>query len=341
MSRVAFAWVIRTFAWVKVVMLGACLAGCGGGRDAPPATLPASSSSLAAASSSLGQSSSQGSVSAGGSSSAASSLALGDASRGQSQFLLMCASCHGERGQGAVVINSSAYRYASLVDYITLKMPKAIPEECVSECARNTATYILAGFMAGSGASSSSVSSHDGANWVIGAATKRLTADMLQASMGIVVGGDGNSGIAWTIGSGRLVKDGIEKFAQTLGRPDYVEITDEIREPTTLYAKLMGDLALDVCAKAIAVDYSAGTLANARNIVRFSSLENTLDTQAIGENIRYLKLRYHAQDLPPEGNEDSAALQQVFRTVAQQSSAKAGWQAVCVALLTSPQFHLY
>jgi hypothetical protein len=170
---------------------------------------------------------------------------------------------------------------------------------------------------------------------------KRLTVDMLQASLPVVAGtGADGRPITWTITrAGREVEAlSSEGLGRSLGRPDYVQITEEAALPTPLYAKFVDDMARDVCAKMVRADLAtSGT----RSLVRFASLEAPAERAAVEENLRYLMLRFLGQKVAPDDGAAVADLLTLFETAGGSADPQAGWTAVCVGLLTSPGFHLY
>jgi hypothetical protein len=132
-------------------------------------------------------------------------------------------------------------------------------------------------------------------------------------------------------------------LAKTLGKPDYITTTSEPAEPTALYVKFMDDMARNVCDQIIAAD---ATKANAedRTLLRFVDLLEYEDAASINTNLRYLKLRFHAEKVADTDDATVAPLKKVFDTAAAEAKgqpARGGWRAVCVALFLSPEFHLY
>lgn len=174
--------------------------------------------------------------------------------------------------------------------------------------------------------------------------TKRLTVDMLEASLPVIAGVDGaGAPITWTIkggGNTQLAALGDNALGKTLGRPDYAQTTDEPALPTPLYAKFMDDMARDVCTKMVAADVAAGE-SGARTLTRFASLSDATDLTAIRTNLRYLSLRFLGQKVADNDEDTVAPLLALFQAAAGATDGKAGWTAVCVGLLTSPAFHIY
>jgi hypothetical protein len=174
--------------------------------------------------------------------------------------------------------------------------------------------------------------------------TKRLSVDMLEASLPIVAGVDTTGApITWTIkaaGNTQVPALADTALGRTLGRPDYAQTTEEPALPTPLYAKFMDDLARDVCAKMVAADAAVGE-SGTRTLTRFASLTDATDLTAIRANLRYLSLRLLGQKVADGDDDTVVPLLTLFQAAAGADDGTAGWTAVCVGLLTSPAFHIY
>jgi hypothetical protein len=144
--------------------------------------------------------------------------------------------------------------------------------------------------------------------------------------------------------------NGFTARSATLGEPDYINVVDENLEASSLYQKFMGDMARDGCTRTANAD--AALAQNARVLMRFVALNDTLTTNAAGvnENLRYLKLRFHGVKVAPTDTTTLADLRTVFDTAVRGAAGtstptaahvKEGWRAVCVSLLTAPEYHLY
>ena len=165
----------------------------------------------------------------------------------------------------------------------------------------------------------------------------RLSTEQLRLSLITTFGTDaGGKPMAWSFQGKNGDIDALsdDGLAATLGKPDYVQVMAEDLSPSSLYVKLVDDMARDVCPKAIAAD--AGRAQADRVLTRFAGA----DEAAQAKNLRYLKLRFLGE--ASEDDDPVADLAAVYAAAASGADAEdSGWTAVCVALLTSPAFHLY
>lgn len=193
----------------------------------------------------------------------------------------------------------------------------------------------------GGGAGGGGGVSEDGGVYQPSASPQRLSVAQLQDSMEVVLGGK-----TWMVGS----TNGFQSRRLTLGQPDFINNTDENLETSALYMKFMSDAARDGCKRA--ADADAALAAGARVLNRFSGLTDTVSTNAAGidANLRYLKLRFHGVKVAEGDAASIAGLRGLFTAAVSGAAGtgavdaadvKEGWRAVCVALLTAPEYHLY
>lgn len=182
---------------------------------------------------------------------------------------------------------------------------------------------------------------------------RRLNIDQLADAMTQVSGG-----IGWTERQGNNDVDLFAQLASTLGKPDYIQNTEEDLEPTILFQKFLGDAARSVCAKMLERDLA--TVAVEIDVARrpFAELpeglpektllmhvwpEDTIDSnpEAVDENLRALLARFHGKVV---GEDDDVALAnwrwllKSSRHVAEPADA---WLGVCVAMFSHPDFYTY
>jgi hypothetical protein len=178
---------------------------------------------------------------------------------------------------------------------------------------------------------------------VVSKRTGRLNLLQLRRSFPIVLGNDAaGRAITWNSGTASSPKVGFDAYASTLGEADFVNRTEDDLDASPVYVKFMDDAARSACSQAIAADKAQSDPAQ-RTLMRFVSESDTPQTNSEGfrKNLTYLKLRFHGikvtEGAPLE------ALEKLFVDASAKSKTPGvdGWRAVCVALLTAPEFHLY
>lgn len=132
-----------------------------------------------------------------------------------------------------------------------------------------------------------------------------------------------------------------DDYAGAMGQADYAEITDEGRELSVTFDKFVHDAALHSCAAAIAAD---GDGSDAGTVMRWVTVSER-DLVKIRRNLDYLMLRFLGQEMdaedprvepwmdllvaePDEGELDDALMRE-------------RWTAVCIGLVTHPDFVTY
>jgi hypothetical protein len=174
------------------------------------------------------------------------------------------------------------------------------------------------------------------------AGARRLSVAQLKASLPVVLRGHG-----WKVGNA----DGFDARSGTLGVPDYVSSVEENLEATPLYLKFMGDMARDACNRAVTADGAQPDAAQ-RAVLRFVEPVDTVarSPAKVDENLAYLRLSFLGRRGTGPADPALAQLRTLFDQAVQAAAAGSaptrahvleGWRAVCVALLTSPEFHLY
>lgn len=165
----------------------------------------------------------------------------------------------------------------------------------------------------------------------------RMNIDQLDAAIRRVTGG-----IGWTEGNGNNPTNLFEELSLTLGKPDFVQIVNEDLSPSGLFLKFLDDAARSVCQKL--VDEEAMNRTQEERVL-FGTVppESAYEDEAaaIDAQLMQLSLRYHGVSLPS----DSGALENLrwLFQMAQWRSGQpqAGWEAVCISLITDPAFYSY
>jgi len=179
-------------------------------------------------------------------------------------------------------------------------------------------------------------------------APRRLTVAQLARSIEVVTGG-----LRWVEDLGQGPVDMLTLLAPTLGAPDYRSVTHESLEPSLLLSKFAQDGAQRVCERWVAQDrdpnLSLGSLVHSEGV---EGGWESLEPSHVTANLERLLLTFFAYS--PRGTlsgDGSAApdprvqaLRELFELVAATApSDPAGdaWLAVCVALMTDPEFLMY
>ncbi len=122
-----------------------------------------------------------------------------------------------------------------------------------------------------------------------------------------------------------------ESLAMTLGKPDYLRQTEEALEASPLFMKFMLDLGAIVCGNFAQLDPQRPV--EDRVLTRYADDHD--------RNLDYILLRF-------TGIEGEAAapyrarLSRTFERGATSARGSiAGWEAVCIAVFTSPEMLLY
>ncbi|MEM1417147.1 MAG: hypothetical protein AAGH15_19775 [Myxococcota bacterium] len=132
-----------------------------------------------------------------------------------------------------------------------------------------------------------------------------------------------------------------ERFASSLGRPDFAEVTEEGMELSMTFAKFVDDAARATCRDAIEADRASG----APGVILRDALITDRDPAVLEENLRYLFLRFLGQALPA----GDPALEPYLRILTlneldrdlRDDEMRDRWWAVCVGLASHTDFLTY
>ena len=162
-----------------------------------------------------------------------------------------------------------------------------------------------------------------------------MNLDQLDASMRLLMGG-----LQWSEVRGGVEVNLFEVFAETLGKPDFIESTDEDLSPSSLFLKFLNDAANQLCQARIEADLSAE---GEPRLLILAGADETIQSapEAIEENLSALLLRFHGHALSPED-----PLFRHWRWLYESAEFVSGtplvaWRSVCVALFTHPDFYSY
>ncbi len=121
-----------------------------------------------------------------------------------------------------------------------------------------------------------------------------------------------------------------DDLAVTLGRPDYQKVTEESLEPSPLFMKFMMDLGAIICT-------NLGTV----ELERPQDQRVYLRSDDPEENLRRMVLVFTGIE-GADADPYVARLWRVYSTAVESARGQlGGYEAVCLALFTSPEFLLY
>ncbi len=135
--------------------------------------------------------------------------------------------------------------------------------------------------------------------------------------------------------------DAFTALASTLGKPDYLDRTEEDLWPSSLFHKFLDDAARDVCTRLM--ERELVTAPDERTFLVHVGPEDTLELAEAGveANLRLLLLRFHGKRL----GADAPVLvhwRWLFETVAFATGDPVeAWAAVCIGLITHTDFYSY
>ena len=157
---------------------------------------------------------------------------------------------------------------------------------------------------------------------------RRLTADQFYRSLVTVTGQEWSS---------------YERYADALGRPDLAEVTDEGRDLSVTFAKLVDDASRATCRAAVLADREVP--AGEGTILRHVSASDRAPA-ALATNLRYLFLRFLSVELTSDDDPRLEPWMAVLTTPPAEGeftdrAMEDRWQAVCVGLVTHPDFLTY
>lgn len=165
---------------------------------------------------------------------------------------------------------------------------------------------------------------------------RRMDLDQLDATIRTVTGG-----IGWTENRGGRDVNLFSELAQTLGKPDYLQITDEDLEPSAMFQKFLDDAARSVCRDLVDAEASRPT-AEKVFFVHAAAVDTLSGSrESVQANLQYLLLRFHGRKLAadaPEMEPWTWLMQSAEHVTDDQAEV---WRTLCVGLMTHPDFYTY
>jgi hypothetical protein len=142
-----------------------------------------------------------------------------------------------------------------------------------------------------------------------------------------------SGGLTWTEPRNGGEVSLFQELSATLGKPDFIQITTEVLEPTALFQKFLDDAARQVCQKMVLRDTERPS--DALLVTRAS------DSAAVDAHLRHLILRFHSRVLAADSR-DLAQWRWLFDSLTRMTDGPAqSWHGICVALFTHPDFYTY
>ncbi|MBL4633655.1 MAG: hypothetical protein JKY56_07275 [Kofleriaceae bacterium] len=131
-----------------------------------------------------------------------------------------------------------------------------------------------------------------------------------------------------------------ERFAAALGRADFGETTSEGGDISVTFDKLVHDAARETCLAAVEADVQMAD----NVILRHVSLADR-DLPKLSANLRYLFLRFLAVQIDADDDARFSPWLTLLQTKADgelsDNDMQMRWAAVCVGLVTHPDFLTY
>lgn len=172
---------------------------------------------------------------------------------------------------------------------------------------------------------------------VTGRGRRRMDIDQLETAIKQV-----SNGLTWTEKASNGTETELFKtLAVTLGKPDHIQITTEDLSASLLFEKFLSDAANNVCRKLVERELTQPM--TERVLMMTVEPEDTIyeAEAAVEANLRLLVSHYHSRVLEPYDLELDPWLW-LFESASHVTQDPAqGWRAVCVGLLTHPDFYTY
>ncbi len=158
---------------------------------------------------------------------------------------------------------------------------------------------------------------------------RRMNIDQVDAAIRRATGG-----IGWDIGG----KSRFAQLAATLGKPDFRQVVQEDLSPTPVFQKFLGDAARYVCTELVEKEVESDP--ETRLLIKYAGLEDTKGP-TVDQNLQYLLLRYHGVDLAADAPEMERWRWLFSSVIHLTQDPTQAWRAVCVALISHPEFFSY
>ena len=144
------------------------------------------------------------------------------------------------------------------------------------------------------------------------------------------------TGVRWTIQRNGSEVRRFEELAETLGKPDYANTTNEDLSPSIMFQRFLDDAARDVCRTLLENERTASP----RRFFIHAD-RNDRSGPRIEQNLGALLLRFHGRTYAA-GSDGLRAWTGLFTEAeAEVGDPEIAWTTVCVGLLTHPDFYTF
>ncbi len=167
-------------------------------------------------------------------------------------------------------------------------------------------------------------------------ARRRLDIDQLNASIQRVTGG-----IKWTEMRGSTEVDLFEDLSLTLGKPDFLDSTQEDLSPSLIFMKFLNDASRQVCDKLSAKEVADYKLLHNNRHLYVDIEPGSTESADIDANITSLLMNFHGTDAPVGSPEHKQWRWLFDSSMHVANDTQVAWRTVCVGLLTHPDFYTY
>ena len=163
---------------------------------------------------------------------------------------------------------------------------------------------------------------------------RRMTIEQLDRAIRTATGG-----IGWEEGNANNPTNLFKKLGSTLGVPDYIQVVQADLSPGAMFQKFLSDAARSVCTKLS--EKEVDLPAKDRVLMVYADPETTLESapEGVDANLQMLLLRYHGYQAVA-GDPALSPWRWLFQSVSHVTNSPVeGWRAVCVGLMTHPDFY--
>lgn len=165
---------------------------------------------------------------------------------------------------------------------------------------------------------------------------RRMDLDQLDAAIRRVTGG-----IGWEERRGNTTVNLFAELASTLGKPDYIQITDENLEPSAMFQKFLDDAARDVCDELMREEANRAQEDRTFFIHADAQASYRENPELVEANLVELLLRFHGRKLEA-GAPELEPWKWLFESAEHVTSDQpAVWRTLCVGLFKHPDFYTY